>query len=55
VELRSHEKDLPLVSELIATNRLHDQDRDVQLVTDAFAARLAGPRSAPIWIQIRRR
>jgi hypothetical protein len=55
VEIRSREKDLPLVSELIATNRLHDQDRDVQLVTDAFAARLAGPRSAPIWIQIRRR
>ncbi|HMG11914.1 MAG TPA: hypothetical protein VK571_01960 [Gemmatimonadaceae bacterium] len=55
VELLSREDDLPLVSELIATNRLHDQGRDVQLVTKAFAAQLVGPDPTSVWIQIRRR
>jgi hypothetical protein len=54
VEIRSREENLPLVSELIATNLLHDQGREVQLITNAFAAQLVGPKSAPIWIQIRR-
>jgi hypothetical protein len=55
VEILSREDDLPLVSELIATNRLHDQGRDVELVTKAFAAQLVGPDPTPVWIQIRRR
>ena len=55
VEIRSREENLPLVSELIATNLLHDEGREVQLITDAFAAQLVGPKSAPIWMQIRRR
>lgn len=55
VEIRSREENLPLVSELIAMNLLHDQGREVQLITNAFAAQLVGPKSAPIWIQIRRR
>jgi hypothetical protein len=55
VEIPSREDDLPLVSELIAANRLHDQGRDVQLVTKAFAARLVGADPSSIWIQIRRR
>jgi hypothetical protein len=55
VEILSREDDLPLVSELIATNRLHDQGRDVELVTKAFAARLVGSDPSSMWIQIRRR
>jgi hypothetical protein len=55
VEIRSREDDLPLVSELIATNLLYEMGREVQLVTNAFAAQLVGPKSAAIWIQIRRR
>ena len=55
VEILSREDDLPLVSELIATNRLHDQRRDVELVTKAFAARLVGSDPSSMWIQIRRR
>jgi hypothetical protein len=55
VEILSREEDLPLVSELIATNLLHDQGRVVELVTKSFAAQLVGPGSSSMWIQIRRR
>jgi hypothetical protein len=55
VEILSREDDLPLVSELIALNLLHDQGREVQLVTKSFAAHLIGPASSSTWIQIRRR
>jgi len=55
VEIRSREENLPLVSELIATNLLHDQGREVQILTNAFAAQLVGPNAAPVWIHIRRR
>lgn len=55
VDILSREENLPLVSELIATNLLYDQGREVQLVTNAFAAQLVGPESAPTWIHIRRR
>jgi hypothetical protein len=55
VEILSQEDDLPLVSELIATNLLHDRGRSVQLVTKAFAAQLIGSDSNSTWIQIRRR
>lgn len=55
VEIRSSEDDLPLISELIATNLLHDQGRDVQLVTNAYTSRLVGPGSSAAWLQIHRR
>jgi len=55
VEIRSREEDLPLLSELIATNILHNQGREVQLITNTFASQLVGPQSAPIWIQVHRR
>lgn len=55
VEIRSSEDDLPLVSELIATNLLHDRGRDVQLVTNAYTSRLVGPGSSAVWLQIHRR
>ncbi len=55
VEIRSSEDNLPLVSELIATNLLHDQGRDVQLVTNAYTSRLVGPGSSAVWVQIHRR
>lgn len=55
VEIRSLEENLPLVSELIATNLLHDRGREVQLVTNVFAAQLVGPNAAATWIHIRRR
>jgi hypothetical protein len=55
VEIRSLEEDLPLLSELIATNMLYNQGREVQLITNRFASQLAGPKSAPVWIQVHRR
>ncbi|HMI49856.1 MAG TPA: hypothetical protein VK481_14375 [Gemmatimonadaceae bacterium] len=55
VEIRSLEEDLPLLSELIATNMLHDQGREVQLITNRFASQLVGPKSDPIWMQVHRR
>ena len=55
VEIRSLEEDLPLLSELIATNMLHDQGREVQLITNRFASQLVGPKSNPIWMQVHRR
>jgi hypothetical protein len=53
VEILSREDDLPLVSELIAANILHDQGRDVELVTNAYTSVL--PKSAEIWLQLRKR
>jgi hypothetical protein len=55
VEIRSSEDDLPLVSELIATNLLFDQGRDVRLVTKAYTSQLAGPKSSAVWVQTHRR
>jgi hypothetical protein len=55
VEIRSGEDNLPLVSELIATNLLHDRGRDVQLVTNAYTSQLVGPGSSAVWVQIHRR
>lgn len=55
VVISSREDDLPLVSELVAMNLLHDRGRDVELVTAAFMSRLEGPRDNPVWVQIRRR
>ena len=55
VEIRSSEDNLPLISELIATNLLHDQGRDVQLVTNAYTSQLVGSGSSAAWLQIHRR
>jgi hypothetical protein len=55
VVIRSLEDDLPLVSELIATNLLHDQGRKVQLITNAYNSQLVGDKSSAIWVQIHRR
>lgn len=55
VLIRSSEDDLPLVSELIATNLLHDQGRDVQLMTNAYTSQLVGLGSSAVWVQIHRR
>jgi hypothetical protein len=55
IEIRSSEDNLPLVSELIATNLLYDQGREVQLMTNSFISQLAGPKESPAWIQIHRR
>jgi hypothetical protein len=55
VEIRSSEDNLPLVSELIATNLLHDRGRDVQVVTNAYTSRLVGQGSSAAWVQIHRR
>jgi hypothetical protein len=55
VEIRSSEDNLPLISELIATNLLHDRGRDVQLVTNAYTSQLVGPGSSAVWVQIHRR
>jgi hypothetical protein len=55
VQILSLEEDLPLVSELIATNVLHSAGREVQLVTKGYDSHLVGSGSASIWIQIHRR
>jgi hypothetical protein len=55
VEIRSREDNLPLVSELIAINLLHDRGRDVQLVTNAYTSQLVGPGESAVWVQIHRR
>jgi hypothetical protein len=55
VEILSQEEDLPLVSELIVTNILHDRGRAVQLVTKMFGAQLIGTGSNSTWVQMRRR
>ena len=55
VVIRSSEDDLPLVSELIATNLLHDRGRDVQLLTNAYTSGLVGRGSSAVWIQVHRR
>ena len=54
VEILSLEDDLPLVSELIATNILHDRGREVRLVTKAFASQLVGPEPGSVWVHARR-
>jgi hypothetical protein len=55
VEIVSMEEDLPLVSELIATNLLHDRGREVRLVTKAFFTQLVGPEPGSVWVHARRR
>jgi hypothetical protein len=54
VEILSLEEDLPLVSELIATNLLHDRGREVRLVTKAFASQLVGPEPGSVWVHVPR-
>jgi len=54
VETVSRESDLPLVSELIAANRLHTSGREVRIVTNAFISQLVrGPPE--VWLQLKRR
>lgn len=55
VTILSREEDLPLVSELIVTNVLHDQGREVQVVTRAYASQLVGRGSSSVWLQLPRR
>jgi hypothetical protein len=55
VVIQSSEDNLPLMSEFIATNLLYDRGRDVQIVTGAFTSILAGPRSSPVWLQLKKR
>lgn len=54
VEIVSRERDLPLVSELIATNRIHIGGREVRLVTASVISQLVrGPPE--VWVQLKRR
>jgi hypothetical protein len=55
VEIQSQEDDLPLVSELIAADRIHFQGRKVRILTKSFDSRLTGPPESAIWIHVRRR
>jgi hypothetical protein len=55
VEIVSLEEDLPLVSELIATNLLHDRGREVRLVTKTFTTQLVGPEPSSVWVHVPRR
>jgi hypothetical protein len=54
VVILSREEDLPLVSELIVTNLLHNRGRDVQVVTRAYDSHLVGRDASAVWVQIRR-
>ena len=54
VEIISMEDDLPLVSELLVTNRMHGKGREVRIVTDAVISQLVrGPPE--VWLQLKRR
>jgi hypothetical protein len=55
VTILSREDDLPLVSELMVTNALHNHGRDVQIVTKAYASHLVGRDSSSVWLQQHRR
>lgn len=55
IDIISEQDDLPLVSELIATNRLHDHGRQVQILTKAYSAHLVGAGPDALWVQLRRR
>jgi hypothetical protein len=55
VAILSREEDLPLMSELIVTNVLHDQGREVQVVTKTYASQLVGRDSNAAWLQLPRR
>lgn len=55
VRIFSHERDLPLVSELIVANLLFGEGREVQIITDAYTAVLAGREPNAAWIQLRKR
>jgi hypothetical protein len=55
VAILSQEEDLPLVSELIVTNALHNQGREVQVVTKAYVSQLVGRGSTAVWFQLPRR
>ena len=55
VAIRSREEDIPLVSELFVTNLLFNDGREVQLITNKFAAYLVRTNSGPIWMQMQRR
>lgn len=55
VTILSREDDLPLVSELMVTNVLHNQGRDVQVVTKSYASHLVGRGSNSVWLQQHRR
>jgi hypothetical protein len=53
VEIVSKESDLPLVSELIAANRIHTSGREVRVITTAFISQLVrGPPE--VWVQLKR-
>jgi hypothetical protein len=54
VEIISTENTLPLVSELLAANRMHSVGREVRIVTDAFISQLVrGPPE--VWVHLKRR
>ena len=55
VRIVSQEEDLPLVSELIATNLVHGQGREVQIVTKTYTSQLVGSEPNSVWIQLRKR
>ena len=54
VEIISTEDALPLLSELMAANRMHGMGREVRIVTDAFISQLVrGPPE--VWVHLKRR
>jgi hypothetical protein len=54
VEIISLEDGLPLVSELMAANRMHSAGREIRIVTDAFISQLVrGPPE--VWVHLKRR
>ena len=55
VELLSQEEDLPLFSELVAFNILHDRGRDVSLVTKRYRSQLVGQEPNSVWVHTPRK
>jgi hypothetical protein len=54
VSIPSREDDLPLVSELIAADRIHFQRREVRIVTKKYSSSLTGPEGSEVWVHIKR-
>ena len=54
ISIPSRENDLPLVSEMIAADRIHFQKREVQIVTKTYSSSLTGPEGSEIWVHSKR-
>jgi hypothetical protein len=55
VTIPSREDDLPLVSEMIAADRIHFQKREVRIATKTYSSSLTGPEGSEVWVHVKMR